>query len=366
MHRCNNCNIRRIRCSGERPCGQCRNTNRDCQYPPVIEKISIPKTELEELRAKCARLEQCLEQAVPDEIRRQDLLSRVTSGPLSASGSSSATLEQIDGPEGETEGRLLRDPDGAARYMGSTSGAIFLDLVKEFMRTVFPLAWPNSDHSEVSFLSSLGLYQTFDSRPLFLMSNIDPCWHPSKTEMAMMMAQLRYFIQDGSGDFASGGIYYWGDLDLSFFDSKSLDLSSDPVSLRKLALFHAALAMTCQLESPLEANTQSGEAFFARARWLLGNPLDTTMSTIFDLPILSMMSTYLVEANRRDAAYIYVSFGMHIAVAHGIHRGWVHSEQYLRSFWTLYILDRWLSILMGRPPSVPDEAIKLPLPSDTP
>lgn len=275
-------------------------------------------------------------------------------------------MEPLYSPDSETEGRLLRDPDGAARYMGSTSGAIFLDMVKEFMRAVFPLAWPNSDHAEVTFLSSLGLYQTFDSRPLFLMNNVDPFWHPSKTDMAMMMVQLRYFIQDGSGDFASGGIYYWGDLDLSFFDSRSLDLSSDPASLRRLALFHAALAMTCQLEASSETNTQRGEAFFARARWLLGNPLDTTMSTIFDLPILSLLSTYLVEANRRDAAYTYVSFGMHIAVAHGIHRGWVHSEQYLRSFWTLYILDRWLSILMGRPPTILDEAIKLPLPSDVP
>jgi hypothetical protein len=31
-------------------------------------------------------------------------------------------------------------------------------------------------------------------------------------------------------------------------------------------------------------------------------------------------------------------------------------------FWTLYILDRWISVLMGRPPSISDESIRLPLP----
>jgi hypothetical protein len=29
-------------------------------------------------------------------------------------------------------------------------------------------------------------------------------------------------------------------------------------------------------------------------------------------------------------------------------------------------LDRWLSVLMGRPPTLLDEAIRLPLPSDVP
>lgn len=297
-------------------------------------------------------------------------MARISSGSVSASSSTSATLELNDGPEDENDGRLLQDPDGAVRYLGSTSGATFLDLIKEFMTTVFPLAWPSShEQSELTFIGSLGRYQTWDSRPL-IVQDVDPFWHPSKTEMAMMMAQLRYFIQDGSGDFPSGGIYYWNGLDLSFFDSKMPELTADPHSLRKLALFHAALAMSCQLDAPSESSNNDsmrrGETFFARARWLLGNPLDTTLSNIFDIAVLSMMSMYLVEMNRRDAAYIYVSLGMHIAVMNGVHRGWVHNEQCKRSFWTLYIMDRWLSVLNGRPPSILDEAIKLSLPIDVP
>ncbi|KAK9415267.1 hypothetical protein SUNI508_02115 [Seiridium unicorne] len=335
------CNVRRIKCSGEHPCVQCRNTSRECNYPMAIEKISIPRTELDDLKARCARLEACLEQAVPDESRRQNLMARVVSGSLSASSTSSTgTLEPNEATEEETEGRLLQDPDGAVRYLGSTSGATFLDLIKEFMTAIFPLAWPGSQHrSEMTFVGSLGRYQTWDSRPL-IMQDVDPFWHPSKTEMAMMIVQLRYYIQDGSGDFASGGIYYWNDLDMSFFDAKTSGITTDPHSLRRLALFHAALAMACQLELPSEntvtEGTQRSEAFFARARWLIGNPLDTTLSNIFDIPVLSMMSVYLVEMNRRDAAYIYVS------------------------------LDRWLSVLNGRPPAILDEAIKLPLPVDIP
>jgi hypothetical protein len=336
----------------------------------VVEKISIPRTELEELKSRCAKLEQCLEQVIPDEARRRGLVAQVASGSGSSScaSGSTATLELSEAPEDETEGRLLSDPDGTARYLGSTSGATFLDLVKEFMTTLFPLAWPDSQNSEppeTTFLGSIGHYQTYDSRPL-VMQNVDPFWLPKKPEMNMMMAQLRYFIQDGSGDFTSGGIYYWGELDSTIFDADPLETSTNSRSLRRLALFHAAFAMTCQLETPSEGNnrTQRGEAFFARARSLLGNPLDTTMSTIYDIPVLTMMAIYLVEVNRRDAAYMYVSIGIHIAIMHGVHRGWAPDEQAKRSFWTLYILDRWLSVLMGRPPALLDDAIRLPLPHD--
>jgi hypothetical protein len=44
----------------------------------------------------------------------------------------------------------------------------------------------------------------------------------------------------------------------------------------------------------------------------------------------------------------------------------VADEAFNRTIWTLYILDRWLSVLMGRPPAIADEAIRLPLPSDCP
>lgn len=306
---------------------------------------------------------------MPDESRRQDLAGRVSAGSMSASTSTVAGVDPSDGPDDEHEGRLLQDLDGVVRYLGSTSGATFLDLVKEFMTTIFPLAWPGAQHgAEMTFIGSLGRYQTWDSRPL-IVQDVDPFWHPSKTEMAMMMVRFRYFLQDGSGDFASGGIYYWNDLDLSFFDTKMSEIPTDPHLLRRLALFHAALAMACQVEAVAEDNndsTRRGETFFARARWLVGNPLDTTLSNIFDVPVLAMMSIYLVGMNRRDAAYMYVSLGMHIAVMNGVHRGWVHDEQCKRSFWTLYIMDRWLSVLNGRPPAILDEAIRLSLPLDAP
>jgi hypothetical protein len=98
---------------------------------------------------------------------------------------------------------------------------------------------------------------------------------------------------------------------------------------------------------------------------LLGNPLEIKRRTIGDVASLAMMSFYLVETNRPDAAYMYVTAAMHISIMLGAHRGWV-DERGKRVFWSVYCLDRWLSCLTGRPPTITDEAIQLPLPADDP
>jgi hypothetical protein len=371
--RCNNCNVRRIKCSGEKPCRQCRSSSRECSYPTTVEKVTISRTELEELKSKCEALEKCFQEAVPDASRRNEILQRI--GPLVASGASFTPRRDCPAEDdSETaEGRLLHDPDGNARYLGETSGATFLDYLKEFMTTVFPLAfnetWPPTTRDGSTLLSSLGRYQTYDSRPLYE-PEVDPLWLPSRTEMTVMLAELRYFIQDGNGDFPSGGIYWWGDLSSVPIDP--IAPASQVPNLdkyRHLAFYHTAFAIARQASHPSstvdEADPRLSEAYFTRARMILGNPLDITKYTISDVAVLAMMGFFLIEMNRRDAAYMYVSVAMYISITHGAHRGWV-DERGKRVFWTLYILDRWLSCLMGRPPTILDDAIRLPPPCDAP
>ncbi|KAI1256586.1 hypothetical protein MGN70_001710 [Eutypa lata] len=341
----------------------------ECEYPVTIEKISVPRTEFEELRKKCASLEQCFKDATRDGAYRREFVSPATS-VTAGSSVGTATMQSTENTDDEAstgEGRILHDPDGTARYLGSTSGATFLDALKEFMRTVFPIAWPNFQGPEGTFLNSLGFVQTHDSRPLPQHDGVVPTYLPDQADMETMVAQLKYFIQDGNGEYASGGIFYWGDLDPTGLEENHLHTAMNPRTVRYLGLFNAAFAMTCHLETPTEVRSkgiQLGEPYFMRARFWLGNPLETTNYTPDDLPALAMMSMYLIEVNRRDTAYLYVSIGMHLAIMRGVHRGFGVDEHGKRAFWTLYVLDRWLSCLMGRPPTIQDEAIQLLPPSD--
>ena len=386
--------MRRVKCSGERPCRQCHSSARECVYPAAVERVTVSRTELDELRRRVDLYERALQDTVPEEARRHELLRRIS---LDAEATSQASttpstldlaqspqttqsrvnlqpkLEPNDDVQVSTEGRLLNDPDGHARFLGETSGATFLDHLKEFMSTVLPLAYNNYNvqADESTFLLSRGSYQTYDSRPLNE-RDVDPLRLPSGPEMRHMLSELRSFIQDGNGNWPSGGIYWWGDLG---------SLPPDPLisppnininhldACRHLAFYNSAFAIVTQATTTEMPTTGTGtypsEYFFTRARLLLGNPLDITRFTVNDVAAVALMGFYLIEMNRRDAACMCVSNAMHISIMHGAHRGWV-DEKGKRVFWTLYILDRWLSCLMGRPPTIMDDAIRLPPPYDSP
>ena len=260
-------------------------------------------------------------------------------------------------------------PNGedTARYLGPTSGAAFLAQVKDFMAEVFTLNltgdWPSGT---MTLLGSVGRYQVHDT-PTH--RSLQSAVVPQTNELNTMLADLKHFIQDGHDDYSIfGGIFYWGNFNLSLLSSDSLETMPDtPHNGHKLALIHAALAVACVLDIPLasKTNTYRGDAFFERAKFLMGSPLDTTRSSLLDLPLLVMLAVYLIEVNRTDVAYMYVSSGLHIAIVHGMHQECVGDEYQKRSFWTLYTLDRWLSIHLGRPPTIMDEAIHLALPMNT-
>ncbi|OIW25360.1 hypothetical protein CONLIGDRAFT_673457 [Coniochaeta ligniaria NRRL 30616] len=377
---CNHCNVRRVKCSGDNPCRQCLRASRECQYPEAVEKVTVTKTEWERLKRRCAELESLDVSRNGSASQEQHLLSPVTAHNIPPTPSplclkaDGLTHEHTSQP---TEGRLLQDTDGTARYLGETSGATFLDNLKSFMFTIFPLAFQHghpathTPESGTAFLASVGRYQTQDSRPLQLPA-VDPMWLPSRTEMTFMLAALRYFIQDGNGDFQSGGVFFWGDLSTVPLDPRVDPPTGGPgadAQQRNLAFFHTAFAFATHLDlttANSKLDGKLGETFFARARMLLGNPLDITTYISNDVSVLALMALYLVENNRRDAAYIYISTAMHISIMNGVHRGWSVDEVGKRTFWTVYILDRWLSCLMGRPPTILDDAIRLEMPEDTP
>ncbi|KAJ2895966.1 hypothetical protein MKZ38_006013 [Zalerion maritima] len=389
---CNSCNIRRIKCSGQQPCNQCANAHppRDCQYPAIVEKVTLPRSELEELKARCAALQRIVDTYVPATHRPYGGSSSPdVSFALSPPGSD----DESSSPSSTQGGRILQDPDGNTRYLGETSGATFLDHLKEFMISLFPLAfhmpYPGpGGNSESAFLASVGQYQTFDSRPLLevdlpIDAKVNPVELPARTEMTARLLELRYFLQDGNGGYSSGGIWFWGNLSAVPFFSEDESNTSERLAggavsrHRHLALYQTAFALAYELgaasrsqhnsphNGPEDGSKLTGSLpFFLRARALLGNPLDVTVFSISDVGVLAMMAFYLLEMNRRDAAYMYVSVSMHLCIAHGVHRGWIVNEQGKRAFWTVFILDRYLACLMGRPPALSDDAIILGLPAD--
>ncbi|KAK8084216.1 fungal specific transcription factor domain-containing protein [Apiospora hydei] len=374
---CNSCNVRRIKCTGEHPCQPCRSSSRQCQYPETVEKISVPRSDWDELVAKCARLERFLEQAVPDETQRRQLLGCVSASASTSPWETSAAQLSYHGDDTASPGggrasecplsssseELCGPADddcSAQYYLGPTSANAFLGHVKEVMADVFTSGWSVDclPPDTMTLLDSVGRFRTHNPRrpPRSPLHETRPMMGVlRKDELNTMVTELRQFIQGDAhvgGSSRGGGIFHWGNLNPSMLELDSLDALPDDGTQkpRRLAFIYASLAVACSLQTPLPC-AKMGNVYYG-----------SDACTWLDLPLLVMVSVYLAEANQTDAAYMYASLGMHIAIMQGVHQGCVHDEYEKSAFWTLYVLDRRLCALTGRPPTLMDESIHLPLP----
>lgn len=358
-------------------------SSRNCVYPVPAAKVSISRDELEDLKRKVDAYEKALLDAVPDADKRRELVAQQQTSFNSPSETSSqqqlhqqqqglspgktelTSTTDDDSPLPGAEGRLLHDTVGTARFHGETSEVAFVDSIKAHLHSLL------TPSEQSSVRHTIGRCHTSDSRPL-PSSDADAFWLPQAQTSRAMLSVLRSFIQDGSDDnpSPSGGIYWWGDLS----STPSVPVSSGHVetdirSARRLAFYQTALGVACRIASTRPPGpgqpADRSDAYFARAAVLLGNPLDVSRCSVGEVAVLTLMAYYLVETDRRDAASLYVSLAIRISMGLGVHRGNV-DERGKRIFWTLYVLDRWLSCLTGRPPSIPDEAIRLSLPADIP
>jgi hypothetical protein len=123
------------------------------------------KYELDRLRKRCAALETRFKVAAPEEaaefIAQLDHGGPETHSTAPTFQSVSMELDQAD----TNDGRLLVDPCGTPRFFGETSGATFLDYLKQFMLTLVPLTFQPESADGSSFVASIGRYQTYGNCP---------------------------------------------------------------------------------------------------------------------------------------------------------------------------------------------------------
>ena len=277
------------------------------------------------------------------------MLSKWTRAGAAASVKPPARSEDDEEQE-RGDGRILQDPDGYQRYLGESSGAAFMDRLREFCLTVVPLL---SDRQGMTFPSMenmftalIGQYHTHDSRFLAL-PDVDPYYLPEHDAISKMLTVFRYYAEDGVGAAPCGGIYYWGDLwDLEEKASKIIPLSGLKDETILLCKLNTIMALACQYDTSLGLPWEQhpGETYFARAKILLGNPMED--ASLAYMGTLCLMGYYLLALYRRDGAYMYIGLAARISVVHGLHKGWMISnrgkfgEQSKREFWNTFILDR--------------------------
>jgi hypothetical protein len=319
--------------------------SRICKYPLKKEKVVVPKETYEELQERCLLLQRCLSEAVPSESNREALFAKWSKSALSTEPPQPSGGTSRDEPPETGDGRILQDFDGHARYLGESSGAAFIDRLREFVSTVFPLlvtvdGWSFSRQDEV-FTSLLGRYHTHDSRPL-LLPNVDPFYLPQPEEMSKLVSVFRFYAGDRNGLSQCGGIYSWGNLDALQEQGRrqASRLTEIGEGMDMLCSLNAVMALACQYQPSLSEpwETHPGETYFARAKFFLINPLEDP--NLSYMRALCLMGQYLLGLYRRDAAFAYIGLAVRISVIHGLHKAGRSEEHSKRDFWNTFILDR--------------------------
>ncbi|KAK1673881.1 fungal-specific transcription factor domain-containing protein [Colletotrichum godetiae] len=119
--------------------------------------------------------------------------------------------------------------------------------------------------------------------------------------------------------------------------------------------------------------TPPGSSLVTRALELLPDVHGLYQEPVLSVEILCSLSLYLQSVDHRNSAYTYIGQAFRIAVSQGLHREPLKSlvndseANRLRCvWWTLYILDRKMTSLMGAPNSIQDSDITVQLPRSDP
>ncbi|POS75227.1 hypothetical protein DHEL01_v206381 [Diaporthe helianthi] len=112
-----------------------------------------------------------------------------------------------------------------------------------------------------------------------------------------------------------------------------------------------------------------GAEFFLKAMQILPPPHILHRDPVVATEMLCCIALYLQSVDHRNAAHLFIGQAMRTALAYGmhtdmpvVHLGEPHVQRCRRIWWTVYILDRQMTSLMGLPQSIQDGDVHCRLP----
>ncbi|OJJ50125.1 hypothetical protein ASPZODRAFT_149527 [Penicilliopsis zonata CBS 506.65] len=336
---CKRCRARKSKCGGTPPlpCGRCVNDGHRCEWEEAEKRLTITVREYNQLRGQVAAAAQ-----------RGETISNTTTSPATAHSSVHGPQPGRDSPaEREdywTRGidNLLVNQSGEHRFLGPTYA---LNFARRLNPTWNSLAW--------------------DVRPLYddpnsLRQPTDPRIPPLPSlESVKRLFWVHYsFI---------GTIFSF--IDPAMFEERLDKMYNKPADFASpdSCLVYCQVLLVIAFGLLYSVNQWTGEEgppgfkFFKYALRLL--PDIHEEGSIFFVEVLCYVAYYMQNLNRRDAAFLYVGLGLRMAISLGLHQEVsgeftdFERDRRRRAWWSVYSLDRLLSVKSGNPITIHDEDI---------
>ncbi|KAL2867606.1 transcription factor domain-containing protein [Aspergillus lucknowensis] len=370
---CYRCYKRKVKCSREKPCRNCRLANRDCQYPVRDRNVTVSEAYLRSLEARAVQT------------------GRIEHPPLTPL---EANLESRAEIPAQSVGVTLSDP-----LVEDPTSEVFVSGLKS-LRSPTSLLGVNDFSNPVGVGSSPAAEAPQVQRQEYEYYQLDH--DTSNTSCSFKLPPYPYalILLDRFSVFV-GHDWHWfrretfrRRLDSTYKDPKARELKDRMWLCRLLTVF--ALGESYNSEPVPEIRLfgdedgsrdnqmhdsvdeimkrPPGTEFFEQALSLLKVRYEDP--SIDQVEALNLVAFYSYSLNRKKAAYMYAGLSFRMANILKLHkpspsppRPALEVEHRKRVWWTTYCIDRMTSTEMGLPPALqvhqveqlyPDDSILLP------
>ncbi|KAJ5889418.1 hypothetical protein N7504_010228 [Penicillium tannophilum] len=369
-----------IKCSGLQPCDSCNKRKLTCIFDDREQKILVTKGYLDELQQKLARLQrndndepaplspEYGEEISPGLKDHNDAPVITQSSPNDKEDvqSNQDIQQELEDPASGLTNPLSTGPpafmsaeNGRTFYLGTSSNWSFtrrvLSLTHEFIYqealptgalafdgATYDLGW---DGLRTPQRPDIPTVPTFD-HAMYLINTVK-----------FRCGQL-YHLFDEAG--FMGGLH-------DFYSR------SKPNATSSLWYIHFLLMLAFGkgfVQHKLQGNKPPGAEFFVKALQLLPDISVLHQEPIESTEIMCCIALYLQALDCRSSAHNYIGSAMRMAMAEGMHTqmpveylGEDLVQRCRKIWWTVYILDREMTSLMGLPQSIGDDHINTLLPA---
>ncbi|KAI1278583.1 fungal-specific transcription factor domain-containing protein [Xylaria sp. FL0933] len=384
---CKGCRERKVKCSGTQPCSTCIRRHQECLFELDERKVFVSRRYLDELKRKSTSSQD--DSAGSSKRRRISLTTAdqepsppgtrtsarpgPESGPTLGDQNITAADKIGHGDENITQRAanirnllasrpscFVTDVSGRRRFLGPTSTWSYTQQVKIMIRknlknpdipktplnpegSSFILEWPSTNKIgplSLNVLPSLDFALYLTNTVKFHLGQLYHLFH-EKT----FIAGLHKFYEEGPYAEPSPENRLWY---VQF--------------LLIMAFGHALL-------SGYIGRRPAGSDLVSRAIELLPDAFGLNQNPVLATEVLCCLALYLQSIDHRNSAFLYIGQAMSMALSQGLHRELVGDdltdediERHHAVWWTIYILDRRFSSLMGAPNLIRDEDITVPLP----
>ncbi|KAF3399746.1 Proline utilization trans-activator, partial [Penicillium rolfsii] len=371
---CTRCRRQKIKCSGTQPCDGCNKRKLSCIFDDRDQKILVTRGYIDELLQKIATFQesgrmnqtppspQYAENKSPDPKEQNhisDIAKSTPSGLEDLHHELEDPVSELTNPLSTGPPAFMSAENGRTFYLGTSSNWSFtrrvLSLTHEhiyqealptgallFDGTTYDLGWDGLRRPQDPDILSV---PTFD-HALYLINVVK---------------------------FRCGQLYHL--FDESDFMRNLHEFYSGPQPNATTGLWHVHFLLIVAfgkgfVQHKLQGNKPAGAEYFVKALQLLPDISVLHQEPIESIEILCCVALYLQALDCRSSAHNYIGQAMRMAMAEGLHTqmpieslGECFVQRCRKIWWTVYIMDREMTSLMGLPQSLNDDHVNALLPT---